>query len=474
MSVTASVRDKVKFYERLFAPVEEVIVTGKKKSIIIPQKIHVQKISIVRAPSMKNLEAVDENKENESCNISQGNVVEEQAHKVLGSTEKIHKRTNKHLEREESCRMYKETPVEFIKEEREIRHRKIELLEEKVKSVRKQHRCSVMHGDVKKAESLLKQLHKFELKLARETDVARNTLVDSVSEISEEVVDDIAENDIVDEFIEEDIDITESDSVMDEFSEVVIDDTNLCGDLWGGIVEVMAAEYCVDSETTWRTFSSYSINETDTHSELVYDNSSLDELSELLMDEEVSYGATERKNRNIFAMYDKLENELIGTNHELTDTRTELAGFRAQLYTALSQLAQNEYQVRVYEAQLMKYRTDKIELEQQIERQNIIIAQQQQHELEQEIKFLREETLIRKQQVDEIRKQIRQSMSCLPREEQSELRQQLQVEDPFIECSIRLLDSEDTPIQRISVLKTRLSSLSSCGEIRIMKPKKSK
>merc|ERR1712137_386265 len=96
----------------------------------------------------------------------------------------------------------------------------------------------------------------------------------------------------------------------------------------------------------------------------------------------------------------------------------------------------------------------------------------EQQEIQREIHQLREETILRRQQVADLRKQIRCSLSLLPASEQTELL----VEDPFIECSVRLLDDKRTPLQRLSILEERLSTLASHHDIRVEKerPKKKK
>ena len=444
---TVCVRDKVKFYEKLFSHEEEIPIKRRTRT------------KSFRVESFERKEEEQENKENTS-NVQPITVNT----KLLGTKEKIH-RKKKPIEREVSSYSYREKPVTYVKEEREKRVKKIEHLEKKVKTVKNQHRDSLKMGDTQKAESLLKHLHRIELKLARENEaIASSTCIANEKEssiLSSNIDDEIDE-------IQQEDDIESSDEIDDEneiSEDIHVDTSLLSGDLWGGIVDVMANKYCIDAETTWRTFSSYSVTDNDSKSSELF----LEESDETSIEDEESTHLTEKKNRCIFEMYDKLENDLKQSNQQLEDAKTELAGYRARLYSALHELAQNEYQVRIRENQLIHLQTEQLEMEQKIENQAILLAESRKKQLENEIKLLRENTEIRKQQVDELRKQIRTSISALPQTEQTELRNQLIVEDPFIECSVRLLDNEQTTIQRISIVETKLSTLSSSKDVRIVK-----
>merc|ERR1712110_1181881 len=133
-----------------------------------------------------------------------------------------------------------------------------------------------------------------------------------------------------------------------------------------------------------------------------------------------------------------------------------------------------EYQMRLFEQQLLATNSEKLEMEYQVESQKILLGQQEQQALLRDIQLLRQEAELQKQQVHLLRTQIRKSISSLPPVRQSQYRSQLSLEDPFIECSIRLLDTQETSLQRLSVLEARLSTLSSRDDVHVSQEQKRK
>lgn len=465
-----SVKEKVHFYEQLSVP----------KELYIPKsRSSLRKYKVTMGGSSKDLMGDKENQQTQISNLtnSRNTRKPKPALKVhsLVANDRIQPKKRKQLETEVSCSFdYQEKPVECIKEEKEKRTQKIEILEKRVKSVRNQHRDSLKRGDVVKAESLFKKLQTMESKLAKQTTTTQKSKLANQMSVNKK----LSENN--DEIMIEQNDLV-SETQLDESSSVIeFDEQNLNGDFWGGIIPTMVEKYCVDEESTWRTFSSYSVNINDDHTELVLDSNSslhadifpnsLDDLDE----EDYNYGDAEFckedgkyqnfDHTNLNAM-DELQVKYNSVKQNLQSTRLELAGFRARLYEALHQLAKTEYQMRIYQVQLLQSQTNHLEMEKEIERQRVILNDYEKQELEREIKQLKEETKIRKQQVEELRKQIRSSISILPLEEQTDL----MVEDPFIECSVRMLDNNKTPIQRISDLESKLSTLISQPDIRIKK-----
>ena len=255
-----------------------------------------------------------------------------------------------------------------------------------------------------------------------------------------------------------------------EEDSIDIDETNLHADLWGGIVKVVAEKCCNDGNANadWSTFSCYSVCDNRTHSELVF-NDDKDSINQDWQEKDSDF-ITVRPSY-ITELSDCIEQK----NEELILIKADLAAHRAKLYAALHQQAQNEYKLRMFETKFLQYQTEKLRFESKIETQRKKIMDHEQSELRREIEFLREETKIRKNVVEELRRKIRTSLSTLSTEQQIDLRNELIVEDPFIECSIRLLSSSDTPIEQISIIEQRLSTLSSHKEVRVsavVKPKK--
>lgn len=456
-----SVKEKVHFYEQLSLNSRDVI---NHKS-----RVNLKSFKVT-------IGGTTDDKENQSQNI---NEIKSQSLSTKAftkiSNDKIQTKKRREIETEVSCSFdFQEKPVEFVKEEKEKRIQKIEILEKRVKSVRNQHRDSLKRGDVEKAENLFKKLQTMESRLAKHQTSFTNETTKNVKKEEIENVTEIENNDVI---IEENF----SSLVDDESSEFEFNENNINGDLWG-IVPIMAEKYCVDEESTWRTFSSYSVNVNDDHAELILDsNSSLhadifpNSLEDYFDDdgncilskkEEIEYkNFADRSNLKVFT---ELEAKYKNVQSDLQKTRLELVAFRAKLYESLHQLAKTEYQMRIYQVQLSESQTSNLEMEKEIERQKFILNDYEKQELEREIKQLQEETKLRKKQIEDLRSQIKNSISVLPIDEQTDL----MVEDPFIECSVRILNNNRTPIQRISVLETKLSTLISQSDIRIKKKSK--
>eukprot|EP00012_Vannella_robusta_P005365 CAMPEP_0206194078 /NCGR_PEP_ID=MMETSP0166-20121206/6976_1 /ASSEMBLY_ACC=CAM_ASM_000260 /TAXON_ID=95228 /ORGANISM="Vannella robusta, Strain DIVA3 518/3/11/1/6" /LENGTH=487 /DNA_ID=CAMNT_0053610969 /DNA_START=468 /DNA_END=1928 /DNA_ORIENTATION=+ len=434
-----SVREKVEYYETLCAIVQQQ--QQQQDTKCIRTRKSTQTTNNDSYEGLKHLQVtIGENKENTSFNRTKS--VPRSMRSI--QKDKIQPRKRKFIETEVelSSDGFREKPVECIQEEKERRQRKIVLLERKVSSEDASTGDSIKQGNITRAKDLFGQLEVAETQLAQET----ASSIDSIPEASEEQ--------------------TNSDEM---------DERDLLGDLWGGIVEVMANTYCVDDESTWRTFSSYSVVSKENHSVLALnDDSSLhadmfqtsEEPDDWLELDDIA----DINDLEFAAMYEKLDQQLRLSKEHLVDARGEVDTYRARLYEALHQLAKTQYQVRVYEGQLLQAQTEQLTMERTIAEQRITLDEFEKQEIQREIQQLREETTLRRKQVEELRRQIRNSVASLPLCEQTEL----MVEDPFIECSIRMLDNNHTPLQRISLVEAKLSTLVSHQDIRIRKKKSKK
>lgn len=448
-----TVQKKVRYYESLFSSmVQEEIPKGSPRSprpsnpTLSPDVRHNENVpppsnQPVPPPAVKSFRPVMK----QSLSRPRASAAQDE------TTIRIQERAPRQLEREDSCSVYDEKLVEVEQEEEERRSVKVEPMETKNKrsraSMDTSPRLPLRAIPAKGYASPVKESHV--------------PLPVPISPLSEKATESLLES-------------------SEESSSILVDEEAINGDLWGGIVTTMAERYC-DHESTWHTFSSYSVQTTDTHSQLHLFNDeiirSLDQESTLEEDQDVLPQicfSQRQRNEDIFAMYDQLEEELLESNQRLEDTCLELAGYRTQLYAALHQLAKNEYQMRLFEQQLLTSNSEKLEMENQVENQKILLSQQEQQALMRDIQLLRQEAELQKQHVQVLRTQIRQSICALPPARQSQYRSQLSVEDPFIECSIRLLDTEETSLQRLSVLEARLSTLSSRNDVQVSQEKKRK
>jgi hypothetical protein len=195
-----------------------------------------------------------------------------------------------------------------------------------------------------------------------------------------------------------------------------------------GIVDYLMEHLTEDDQRAWKTFSSYS----------------------LVQESHQSFSSLDREQ-----FLNIIENQ----RSELEWNKTQLSAYRANLYEALHLLAKNEYNLRLCEQKLLDHTSQYLELEQSFHHQRQCLLEIEQKQLHQEIEFYRLETRRCKQQVDQLRHQIRSSLSGLTPQQQQQVSQELMIEDPFIECSVQLLESKTIPIRTISQIEQRFSKV---------------